>query len=278
MLALVFGLGWPSAATAYEAALHQKFTFAAARQLNICLAETASPAPTLNALQVRLIARANAGQANTNPLIRMFRWNYYDRSGADSREILWIIDTRFHEHFEDQLRRLEGADEFGDQHRGLGRIVNYVQDVTSPAHVAPVNATRWWRFSLTDKFDGFAVDEARLAEAVASSCDHVLASQLDYRGILEEAAAHTLAAIQAPMFGLPATWEAFWTLNTNPRKFGEYGPAGNAFGRNTRFRCGAGLRCALLSEDPLYRDFALQRHLASVVASMKVLLAFQRSR
>ena len=273
LASLVWALA--AGAAAYESPIHQKLTFLAAKQLNRCLA--GRTIPPVNALQVRMIARANARQAETNILVRMTRWNYYDRSGVGDRDILWVIDTRFHEHFDRQVRELAtlgGAEAFPY----VGRILNYVQDVTSPAHAAPVYTARWWRLGLRDRFDGFPIDEDRVAAAVRGSCTHVLAGAADYAGVLRETAEDTLTAIEAPMFGLPASWEMFWTLNENPGKFGEYGPAGNNFGRNANFRCGDQGRCALLSEDPLYRDFAVQRHIGAVVASMRVMLILQRQR
>ena len=274
----VASLAWVlvAAAAAYESPIHQKLTFLAAKQFNRCLAGRIIP--PVNALQVRMIARANARQAETNIFVRMVRWNYYDRSGVGDRDILWVIDTRFHEHFDQQLRELATAGGDAEAFPYVGRILNYVQDVTSPAHAVPVYTTRWWRLRLKDRFDSFPIDEDRVADAVRDSCAHVLASTADYDGVLRETAEDTLTAIEAPMFGLPTSWEAFWTLNENPGKFGEYGGAGNNFGRNTRFRCGIQGRCVLLSEDPLYQEFALQRHISAVVASMRVLLILQRQR
>ena len=271
-LALVLASG----SVAYESPIHQKLTFLAAKQLNRCLAGRITP--LVSALQVRMIARANARQAETNVFVRMMRWNYYDRSGVGDRDILWVIDTRFHEHFEAQVRALANADSDAEAFPYAGRILNYVQDVTSPAHAAPVYTARWWRLGLKDRFDSFRIDDDRVEAAVRGSCGHVLANSGDYDGVLRETAEDTVTAIEAPMFGLPASWEAFWTLNEDPGKFGEYGPAGNNFGRNTRFRCGAQGRCALLSEDPLYQEFALQRHIGAVVASMRVMLILQRQR
>ncbi len=269
-------LALATAPAAYESPIHQKLTFLAAKQLNRCLAGRATP--PVSALQVRMIARANARQAETNIFVRMMRWNYYDRSGVGDRDILWVIDTRFHQHFDQQLRALAAAGRGVEAFPFAGRILNYVQDVTSPAHAAPVYASRWWRLGLKDRFNGFPIDEDRVAAAVQSSCGHVLANTAGYDGVLRETAEDTLTAIEAPMFGLPASWEAFWTLNEDPGKFGEYGPAGNNFGRNTRFRCGAQARCVLLSEDPLYQEFALHRHISAVVASMRVMLILQRQR
>ncbi len=273
-LGLVLAGCLAASVVAYESAIHQKLTFLAAKQLNRCLVDSGVPA--MNALQVRMVAKANARQAEANLFVRIVRWSYYDRSGVEDRELLWVVDTRMHEHFNQQVSRL--ADAAADAYRHVGRILNHVQDVTSPAHAVPVYTGRWWRLSWRDRFDSFSIDQAQVAAAVEKSCTYLLANPASYHRVLQDAAEDTLTAVSAPVFGLPTTWEAFWTLNDDPGKFGEYGPAGNNFGRDASFPCGGGERCVLLREDPLFRDFALQRHITAVVASMRVLLTLQRQR
>ncbi len=258
----------------YEPEIHQKLTFLAAKQLDRCVA--GSEVPGLNALQVRIIAKANTRQADANLFVRMFRWNYYDRSGVGDREILWIIDTRFHEHFDQVVRRIGSAEDANDRYRNLGRIVGYVQDVTSPPHAVPVYATRWWRLTLQDRFDRYPVDEEGVAGLVEASCGEVMNPAPDYHSVLEEAARGTLAAVQSPVEGLPVTWEIFWRAHENPGRFGSYGPAGNNFGRGARFPCGQRERCVLLDDDPLYADFAMRRHAAAVLATMRAMTIAQR--
>ena len=258
---------------AYEPAIHQKLTFIAAKQLNRCLAGT--EVPGLNALQVRTIAKANTRQADANLFVRLFRWNYYDRSGVGDRDVLWVIDTRFHEHFDEVVERVETAMPAGKHYRDLGRIVGYVQDVTSPPHAVPVYATRWWRLALKDRFDRYPVDEEGVAVLVDRSCDDVMRPARDYHAVLEAAARDTLAAVQQTMDGLPVTWEVFWRPHQNPGRFGSYGPAGNNFGRGAQFPCGHTEKCVLLRDDPLYAEFALWRHAAAVVASMRAMLLAQ---
>ena len=352
-LALALGL-LPGLGLAYEPEIHQKLTFLAAKQFNRCVDGT--DLPGLNALQVRIVAKANARQADLNFFVRIFRWNYYDRSGVGDRDILWVIDTRFHEHFDQLVRRIAAAEDAHDRYRNAGRIIGYIQDVSSPAHAVPVYASRWWRLSTKDRFDRYPVDEERLAEAVAGRCDQALAlprpvlqaadgdaatlaqsanppasrpadeaagavaemeqvaaeqeaameqaavaeqetageraaaaeqeaeaeqsawpnaGAAGYQAVLEAAARETLAAVQAPMIGLPATWEVFWTPDEDPGSFGAYGPAGNNFGRGARFPCGLSERCELLRDDPLYAAFALERHADAVLRTMQALAIVQ---
>lgn len=260
-------------AAAYEPQIHQQLTFLAAKQFNRCVADTAV-AP-ISALQVRYAAKANTKQADTNFFVRIFRWNYYDRSGVGNRDLMWVVDTRFHPHFDELVERIDRAKDPAARYRDLGRLLGYVQDVTSPAHAVPVYTARFWRFAVTDRFDSYELDQDALAEAIEGRCDDVLAPVANFPGVLEAAAVDTLKAVQAPMFGMPVSWEVFWRLSENPGNFGDYGPAGNNFGRSAGFRCGEKQRCVLLNDDPLYADFALQRHLAAVIGSMRAMRLLQ---
>ena len=90
----------------YEGPFHQKLTFIAAKQFNRCVADTAIPSVT--PLQVRYVAKSNIRQAETNLFVRMFNWSYYDRGAQAERRLLWLVDTRFHKHFNDVVASLDG--------------------------------------------------------------------------------------------------------------------------------------------------------------------------
>lgn len=262
-------------AFAYEGQHHQQLTFLAAKQFNHCVAESAIP--MLTALQVRYIARSNVGLAESNFFVRMFRWGYYDREDQSEHSLLWLIDTRFHEHFNEILERLGRARDPVQIYRDLGRILGYVQSVTSPAHAVPVYTARFWRLSFSDRFDNYPVDEASLEAALGDDCSFLEQWYDSYEDILRASATNTLAAVTAPIAGMPVSWEAFWTLGEETGDFGEYGPAGNSFGRSTSFRCGGGQRCVLLNDDPLYAEFALQRHLQAIRSSLAAMQLMQRA-
>ncbi len=261
------------ASNAYAPDQHQALTFVAARAVNRCLDEI--HAPRLTALQVRYLVRANVDLADSNMFVRLFRWNYYNRAGGE-RSWLGMVDTRLHEHFNDLLLELEDRRQAADRYTDLGRIISYLQDVSTPSRAVPVFANRFWRMSFTDRFDNFPVDPEAVEEAVLESCDYVLQAQADLDDVLSETANDTLTAVQAPIFGMPATWEAFWKLADEDEAFGDYGPAGNAFGRETEFACGEDSRCVLLDDDPLYRNFARERHIAAVLATMRAMIVMQR--
>lgn len=266
--------GWTPVVTAYDSEVHQRLTFIAAQQFNQCM--QSQNLERLSALDTRYLVKANIAQAEGNVFTRTFRWSYYNRKDQTSRTFLGVLDTRFHNRFKELLGRLDGSRTRHRELQTLGRLVNFIQDVTSPAHVVPVYTGRWWRFSTSDRFDRFAVDEDRVTRAIADSCSYVLDPPASYEAVLVDAASNTLTAVQGPIFGFPTTWEAYWKLAENPDDFGEYGVAGNQFGQRTQFRCNGDERCLLLKDDPLYQDFATARHVSAVLATMQAFMLFQQ--
>jgi hypothetical protein len=272
--ALIAGALLCEISTAYEPSLHQQFTFIAAQQLNRCL--EGSSLPRLTPLQVRYIAKSDVAQAQGSWFRAPFRWGYYDRAAQDQRKLLWIVDTRLHDHFEQLKGDLSQAQEMSEQYSDLGSITNYLQNMTSPAHVVPVYFTRWWRFSLSDRFDSYPIDEAAVQEALHVDCEALLAApDLSIDDLLRDTASSTLRAVQRRIDDLPITWQAFWKLADDPEQFGEYGRAGNNFGRRVEFKCGD-TRCVLLEKDPLYDAFARERHVEAVNVTMRAMLWLQR--
>jgi hypothetical protein len=261
------------AAFAYDGDLHQTFTFLAAKQFNRCVEDTAIP--SLTPLQVRYIAKSSVAQADPNLFVRMFRWNYYDSKDHSEGSTLWLFKTRFHNRFEELLNRLDEAADEGDLYREFGRIVSFLQMVSAPARVVPVYTGRFWRLSFSDRFDQFPLDEAALARLIESDCSFLESTAADFDRILAETAQQTMAAVASPIEGLPVSWEVFWQPAREAGDFGEYGPAGNNFGRKTSFSCGAGKPCLLLDDDPLYEEFALQRHASAVRATMRAMYLLQ---
>lgn len=273
----------PALACGYETQVHQKLTFHAAKLFNSCVEETGL-AP-LTPLQVRYIARANVALADSNFFVRLFRWNYYDRGAQQPRSLLWVISTRMHGHFDRLVEDLEASEDDVEPYRELGGIVSYLQLMTSPARVVPVYTGRFWRWSFADRFDTYRLNDETLEARLEDGCAALVPAPSSFQALLAETADDTLAAVRAPIAGLPATWEAFWKISDDPDGFGEYGPAGNNFGRRTTFSCpgtdqeaGAGAdgrRCVLLDRDPIYAAFALERHAAAVRATARAMLMLQ---
>ncbi|MCB1684492.1 MAG: hypothetical protein R3E82_13565 [Pseudomonadales bacterium] len=285
-----------TSALGYEASTHQYLTFFAARHFNHCVTET--DIPRLTPLEVRYMARASAGVAETGFFLRMFRWNYYDPKGQSGKNLLWLVETRFHKHFNELTEGLERTGDPVDAYRDLGRLLGYIQMVTSPAHAVPVFTARFWRFSFSDRFDNHPVDEAGVELRMIDDCSF-LEGAGDVPGesiqdVLVATAERTIASVRETIPGIPATWEAFWMPSRRGGDFGEYGDAGNSFGRRVEFRCGGAhardlneatqasdaggstrQHCVLLNDDPLYDEFALARHVDAIRASLRVMLIMQ---
>ena len=123
----------------------------------------------------------------------------------------------------------------------------------------------------------YPLDEARLEAALGESCAFLDAPPETFKAVLYAVALDTLNAVRAPIEGLPTTWASFWTPGRSPGDFGEYGPAGNNFGRRVEFPCAADSaeRCVLLSDDPLYSDFALARQVAAVHGTARAMYLHQ---
>ncbi len=274
VLALIACL--PAAVGAYPAAVHQELTFLAAKQLSRCL--EGSGIPPLGPLEVRYVVKRDVAEANRSILRRMFQWRYYDRR-QKARGFLGLVETRLHEHYNKTVRALRRADSLPDRYRDLGTLVHYLQEVTVPAHVIPIFNPRIWRLSEGDTLDKYPLDKSAVEAHLDGLCGPLFADDAeDFIGLLVETAERTRAAAREPIPGLPADWTAFWRDDGDPSDFGEYGPAGNRFGRATSFRCGPARRerCHLVDDDPIYRAFATARHVDAVLATMRAMLMAQR--
>ena len=264
-------MGFAAELHSYDSDIHQQLTFLAAKQYSKCT-ETQQGLYRPSALDVRYLVRANAAQADAGFFSRMFRWNYYSPNPQDQKDVLWVIETRFQGHYRSLLRQVELGDKAEDRLKAVGRVISYLQDVTSPPRVVPVFTGRWWRFSFSDRFDRFPVDADAIDERLVDSCDRLELGSEDFETLLSTTANTTISAIKEEIAGYPVTWEAFWSFGEQSGDFGEYGIAGNQFGKRSSFRCADDERCLLLEDDPLYQEFALQRHVEAVQATMKALL------
>lgn len=263
-------------ARAYDPEVHQRMTFIAAKTLNRCV-EGGDVVP-LTPLQVRFIATSNMGLANTNAFVRIFRWSYFDVAERDDRKWLGMVNTRFMDHFDDVAHDMGGVEDDMERYEDLGRIVSYVQLVSAPSRAVPVYTARFWRWSFGDRFDSYPLDaEALEAKFDAIDCAFMRPAPETFREVLRGVASDTLAAVQGPLGGLPSTWEAFWEPSRHPGDFGDYGVAGNSFGRRVSFPCQpeGEERCVLVEDDPLYDEFALDRQFAAVEGTIRAMYLHQ---
>ncbi|MEJ2132502.1 MAG: hypothetical protein P8Y95_13010, partial [Gammaproteobacteria bacterium] len=105
-----------SGAQGYNDEIHQQLTFMAARQFNRCVEGT--PVPMLKPLDVRYIVKANLREQNLNFFARMGRWHFYDEEQRE-RRVVWFIETRLHERFNDKVAELDAAEDPTVQYAAL---------------------------------------------------------------------------------------------------------------------------------------------------------------
>jgi hypothetical protein len=285
LLFTAFNLGpFVPVALAYEGDVHQQITFMAAKQMSRCESlPDLAPDERLSALDTRYIVKANVAQAGSNVFVRMFRWNYYNPMGDEVKPVLGMIDTRFDTHLNVLLKELSESDQRQQRLSIFGRILSYVQDVTSPAKVVPVFTGRWWRFSFSDRFDKFPVDVRGLQKALGNYCadlePNYLLDKADIatamNTLVRRTAVETLRNVENNIVGFPTTWASYWQPAKNKEEFGTYGTAGNNFGVRAEFTCGDGEQCLLLKDDPLYQDFAQIQHLIAVRATIQAMFLMQ---
>lgn len=280
---LILCMSYSGAVTyAYDGDNHQQLTFIAAKHFNHC-AEMVG-ADRYTPLQVRYVTKANAREADGGFWRKLIRWDYYDRKSQSDRNFLWLFETRLHGHYRVLLERLRSNKNPSTQYSNLGRVISHIQDMSTPSHAVPVFAGRWWRFSTADRFEDYPVENELLVSAIENDCSAVSqvlsgGSEFDFETLLTITAQNTIKAVQEGVPGMPISWEAFWQLDQNPGSFGEYGIAGNNFGRQTEFDCGVvdGEVCVLLPNDPLYLDFAFQRHLDAVRSTVLAMALLQNA-
>ena len=298
--ALLFALLWLNAsAQAYEDELHQQLTFMSAKQLSRCmttwqvtnLALGTQHDEALSALEMRYVVRANVASAKGNFFGRMFRWNYYDVTRDESQRVIGMFATRFNTRFEEVNAQLRSAPESRDRLEAFGELLSYLQDVSTPSRVVPVYTGRWWAFNMQDRFDRYPIDEARLESLGPTLCNEVAEvgqsllqeeSGAGLKTLLTAAASSTLTAVNAEIPGMPAQWTSFWqpSADNAGADFGDYGSAGNNFGKRVEFRCATPadpkMRCLLLKDDPLYQEFAFTRHRDALRSTMLAMLLVQQ--
>ena len=282
---LVALLIMPTPVLAYPGEAHQQLSFLAARVFNRCVKNTAIP--KLSTLNVRYAARSSNEEASAGFFTRTLRWQYYDRAQeAEPRRWLWVVEPRMQARFlalERALQVNEGGGEVDLEHiySRLGQIVSHVQDVTVPAISVPIYYERFWLLSVSDRFNDYPLTLDERDASLDDLCTALLATPegWTFSSLLAATAEQTLRSVRAAIPELDATWQVFWREPEEAGQFGEYGSAGNRFGEAVDFRCGRpGNRttCHLLSDDPIYREFAEARHRDALLATMRAYLLLQR--
>jgi hypothetical protein len=180
-----------------------------------------------------------------------------------------------HGSFVSRFHKLEQDMQKKPSLKTLGRLTHYVQDVTNPAHVAPVYHTS------NDSFDNYNFQENLPPFISASDCQKIAGdANKSYWEVLVSTANHTLSEMNSSFsytkgdIAQSITWsEAFWDLNYGPGSkkpgFGHYGIFGNQFGS---------LEIGEYKVDPtVYSNFAKQQTRDALNATILLLEIYQRN-
>jgi len=226
-----------------------------------------------------------------SPLLqRYFNWHFYDsyrnnelyrmgRSLTGARTSLHHIYRLRTAYLTDKIST--NKDEF---YQGIGRVVHYIQDMTVPAHVAPIYHYKFLFMDQSDFFDSIALWQTSKYIWTPSTCDfdsdeaNHLQSGLD-RLMLNTAKmtiTHIKGEISVPkghrFYG--KTWQQFWTLREPGKSypgakkgFSEYGPEGRE-----------GFKKFCESEPELVKEFFGKSFNAAVKGTVQALLLINAAR
>ncbi len=174
---------------------------------------------------------------------RFFNWHFYDayRDTEHAMGTTWYgAKTSLHDIYAQRIDELSQALEAfraGRTYIAAGRIINYIQDMTVPAHVAPIYHYKFGWFDLSEAFGAMLRWKSQRLIWNEKACNTDALEQLDLAAamqlLLVDTAERTRERIRAP---IPVdsdhplhgkTWEAFWVLR-EPGKDYAGAPAGFA--------------------------------------------------
>jgi len=242
---------------------------------------------------------------------KLKRWHFYDRAGQLGRDSIvnifgfsGLIETpSLHARFDQLEIRADKQGAFVESHRRwrlydvVGAMMHYIQDVTVPAHVVPIFHPKNFLGDAFDRYEVRASDyrgedidrleatEEFLSQFDALKCRRVFReAERSYNQILNALADETYLTLENKIPDSPLTWsEAFWDRKRNSRGFGDYGRAGNRFGKRksclkkkdvpeiNRDACGDRLQVI----KAVYDQFSGEQHLAAIEGSMRAIALLQ---
>lgn len=178
-----------------------------------------------------------SGQEDISPLVdRFFNWHFFDankntnamgRHFTGARKSLhYIFDERA-----DSLINALRNKHYERVYEYTGRLLHYMQDMSVPAHVAPIFHYKFLIFDQSDYFDEMPEWDTATYNFSANIC-HPKASSIDdlrqrLNIILNRTALDTINRVKEripvkedhPLYG--ETWEVFWIIR-NPKNDNQY--------------------------------------------------------
>lgn len=227
---IVFLILMTQSAFAYSPRAHRLIVLASANEYNFCLDTLNSPKPRLLKSDVKKIALYNKFE-DINPFLRLKHWHFF----SPNKDLGPVASLK--------NRYLDLEEKMGKKNifKVTGSLSHYIQDVTNPAHVAPVY------HGLGDGLDFYDYKNSWPAFITKEECKQIAArvsqnKQTSSFPLIVRIAEETLEKMQEKVMVLSSThqgfysWEeAFWSTKFGPTSkqagFGEYGFLGNDFGK-----------------------------------------------
>lgn len=217
-------------AFAYSPGAHRLIVKASAEEYNFCLDVLKSEKPKLLKDQVSKIALYNKFE-DINPVNRLKHWHFF----SPNKDLGPVASLK------NRYLNVEGQLPKRNIYKVLGSLSHYVQDVTNPAHVAPVY------HGLGDGLDFYDYKNHWPDFITKETCIEIAnrAAALKRKSsfdLIVRLSNETLAKMQEKVMVVSSThqgfysWEeAFWSTKFGPTSkqagFGEYGFLGNDFGK-----------------------------------------------
>ena len=180
-----------------------------------------------------------SAEEDLSPLLRrIFNWHFFDFYRDDETHAMgryftgarMSLHSIFDAHADDLKQALLNVQNSA-VHELTGRILHYMQDVTVPAHVAPIFHFKFKFLGRADYFDQMPVGQTQVISYRPDLClvkkSEVTSLQQGLDRILTTTALDTRRRIEQPI-PVPEThalsgktWEEFWVLR-NPRDDDQY--------------------------------------------------------
>ena len=236
---LIIALSVSLCAHAYSPGAHKAMVESSVEDYNFCV-------ETLN-LSNRKISDHDMGKIifgnlreDINPMVKLKHWHFYHPTKDLGKGMMgWGYGS-----FTERYKEAEGKLKKRNPLKALGTKSHYVQDVTNPAHVAPIY------HGLGDGFDFYDFKAHWPEKITRSKCEeiyknvvaHKLAKSKVSFPLVKRVATATLEKMKEKVLVVSQThhgfysWEeAFWSTSFGPTSkqanFGEYGFLGNTFGK-----------------------------------------------
>lgn len=198
---------------AFDANLHKEYTASA---FGLYLKHCAPKLPKARRTVVgEIFAQGSQDEDDTQLLLRAQNWHFYNRYGSVKNN--WA-NTTLDWIFEERARHLNEAIasrpiQWEVIYARAGRVVHYLQDMSVPAHVAPIYHVKlrllFYSADKRDLLDGYPYQAELSKFLTAGGCadlrrDIPKRGYANLRSMLDATAQHTIQAIRRP------PWRRYW--------------------------------------------------------------------